>query len=343
MIMTCAVGNETSMNNPTHNLKADEVKRSSDLLEEVRRTGCELRHHNGEWWGCCPLHEDGTPSFSVNSEAGVWHCFGCGKGGDVIAFAMEYHHKTFPDALKLLSGERMGSATPTRHQTAPDDQENCKTLCRQDEERKLRIFRWQLAGVRSFAGSPAESYLRGRGITALFPTVCQVKFGPAWYGLPAVVFPIRDQAEKLVAAEGRAINGAYSDNPKDTKRTAGEKKRGVFATVNAFDQEDIIIVEGPINALTLAQAGFPAVATCGSGNLAPWLPAVCTGKRRVIIGFDNDDGGRNGLKRLATMIYRATAIEPLELPITADGWDWNDVLMRCGYTAMCAALRAILN
>jgi len=326
---------------------AEQLKARVSILDEIGRR-VELHQRGCNWWGLCPFHQEQTPSFHVVPERDFWKCFGCGRGGDVFDFIMAYEQVDFPRALELLGGQR--DLPPVIDRPAP--------AAKQDGGRR-DDWRTYLAGLRSLypkdaegkllidQSTPGAAYLEGRGISYLFSVNCGVRYHPSWRGYgAAVVFPLRDQAGRLVAAEGRLINEPYPVlNGKPCKTlSAGPKSLGTFATFGAFEQSDIIIVEGPINALTLAQAGFPTVATCGAGNLARWLPVACAGKRRILLEFDNDEGGQSGMRRLydpktGRGLLASTDAEIIHLPILEPGSDWNDLLMQYGYDALQEALR----
>jgi hypothetical protein len=77
-----------------------------DIQSVLEKEGVELRRKGGNWWACCPLHEEKTPSFKVSAERQSFHCFGCGAHGDVISFIRESHNLSFQDALAYLGIEK---------------------------------------------------------------------------------------------------------------------------------------------------------------------------------------------------------------------------------------------
>jgi DNA primase len=81
----------------------DEIKRQSDLAEVVIEHGIELKRRGRTLFGLCPFHEEKTASFAVSQEAGLFHCFGCGASGDVIAFVVRFHRISFREALERLA------------------------------------------------------------------------------------------------------------------------------------------------------------------------------------------------------------------------------------------------
>ena len=81
----------------------DEIKRRNDLAEVVTEHGIELKRRGKTLFGLCPFHQEKTGSFAVSREAGLFHCFGCGAGGDVIGFVVRFHQLSFPEALRRLA------------------------------------------------------------------------------------------------------------------------------------------------------------------------------------------------------------------------------------------------
>ncbi len=81
----------------------DEIKRRNDLVEVISEQGIELHRRGRTLFGLCPFHEEKKASFGVSREAGLFHCFGCGVGGDVIGFLCRFHHLTFKEALERLA------------------------------------------------------------------------------------------------------------------------------------------------------------------------------------------------------------------------------------------------
>ena len=172
--------------------------------------------------------------------------------------------------------------------------------------------------------------------------VCQsakVKWTPSWLGRPAVVFPIYDDESALVAAQGR-----YTDGREDPKaRTLGSKKRGVFLTGGFWEQvrkgAPVIVTEAPIDALSLAACGFPALALCGKSGWPLWLPIKCAFKE-VVFAFDGDTAGEEGAAKLWPVLEALGAKVRCLAPKGAK--DWNEMLAGCGVHEMeqwlCARL-----
>jgi DNA primase len=126
----------------------DAIKRRNDLAEVVTEHGIELRRRGRTYFGLCPFHREKTPSFGVSREAGLFHCFGCGAGGDVIGFVVRFHGVTFREALRRLA-VRAGvdlagfcndsSGRPTRSTQNMIDAEFSRKLHEKAAERFARL------------------------------------------------------------------------------------------------------------------------------------------------------------------------------------------------------------
>ena len=170
-----------------------------------------------------------------------------------------------------------------------------------------------LRDLRPLAGTHGEAYLQRRGIALTLAHTAGVRFGLS-YGQPAVWFPVKDLKGTLVAVQACHIaDGA--------KRTYGPKKLGVYATPGALAAHPTVLVEAPIDALSLAACGLPAIALLGC-DLCDWLPEHLRG-RYVLIGSDNDEAGDAAVTKWVEALHSTGAkyerLRPSEK-------DWNDLI-----------------
>jgi hypothetical protein len=177
-----------------------------------------------------------------------------------------------------------------------------------------------LRKLQPLAGTHGEAYLQGRGIPLELANKAGVRFGLS-YGQPAVWFPVRDLEGTLVAVQACHIaDGA--------KRTYGPKKLGVYATPGALTAHPTVLVEAPIDALSLAACGLPAIALIGC-DMCDWLPkllakqAQTLGSRYVLVATDNDEAGDAAVtKWVYALAYYGAKYERLR----PSEKDWNDLI-----------------
>ncbi|HEX8833772.1 MAG TPA: toprim domain-containing protein [Abditibacteriaceae bacterium] len=264
----------------------------------------------------CPLCGENKPkdashrSLAVNVSNGAWHCFRCDARGK----------------LKdnwTLSEEKL----PRQRSRARLRLQQKFALPPEPERSERSQWRDQLRSLLPFLGSPGEAYLARRGIPADVADATRLRYSPNWFGRPAVIFPIYDADGKLVAAQGRYIDGRT--DPK--ARTAGARKEGVFATAALWDAVSkgapVIVTEAPLDALSLAACGYPALALCGKDGWPRWLPIRCA-FRRVAIAFDADEAGDVGAEKI-TEALASLGAKPFRLR-PEGGKDWNELLIGQG-------------
>jgi len=294
--------------------------------------------HTGERRYLCPLpgvcsdkqdpHRHRT--LSVNMATGEWHCHRCGTGG-----LLSEH---WQDRPRMSRGERGRRhlrqvcglpPAPIVKQAPNADMAAPIAATAATAERKAQDWRRHLDGLRPLPDTPGAEYLARRGIPAELARAAGARYSLDWYGRPAVVFPVRDLEGRLVAAQGRHTDGR--DDPK--ARSAGPIGAGLFSTPDALDADPVILAEAPIDALSLAAAGYPAVALCGTAP-RPWMPPVLSW-RRVLLAFDADEAGDKAAAEWTAALRYGTRCERLR-PEGAK--DWNALLLAAGPDALRAAL-----
>jgi len=271
---------------------------------------------------CCPLCGTAKPidethrCLSLKVETGVWHCHRCDASG-----VLREKWTPLPRRARQRVVLRRAFALPERREEPPT--EKAATL-----QARLKEARPQ-----PLHGTPGAEYLAGRGIDPDLAHRAGVRWSANWYGRPAVLFPLRDPDGKLVAAHGRHADGR---DPK--AHTVGALRSGVFVTPGALEAAPLVVVEGPMCALTLALVGVPALALCGT-DAPDWLPRR-TAFRRVLVATDADDAGDRAAEKLAERLGSLGAECERLRPVGAK--DWNDVLQAGGIDALRAALAPAL-
>jgi hypothetical protein len=278
---------------------------------------------------CCPLpacsekpRDRAHQSLGVNVASGLWLCHRCGARGKLterreVRPWREARRRRALEAFALAPALAPGRAASAA-ELGP-----------------------MLAACAPVAGTPGEAYLFGRGIGRDRATAAGVLFAQDWYGRPAVVFVLRDRHGREVAASGR-----YLDRRHPKTRVAGDRKLGAFATPGAWDappgslgslgqRGTLVLVEGPCDALALAECDAPAVALVGTAAPA-WLPQAAA-FRRVVVALDADEAGDRAAAELeASLASFARSVERLR-PLA--GKDWNDALL-ADYGGLCDVVEA---
>jgi len=317
-----------------------EVKSKLSVVDVVGES-VTLKKAGTTYKGLCPFHGEKTPSFVVTPGRESWHCFGCGKGGDIFSFVMERDGLSFPEALRMLAGK-----------AGVEIDERTK---REDARRKrLRgvldtaIAFYHVVLMNSKAGAPALAYLKGRGFTEDTIVTHQVGWAPAGWDVMArqlqakrdirpeelvevglaspsqrgrgvidkfrarVIFPIRDQNGNAVGLGGRLLDGEgpkYLNSPAtplfDKSRTLYliDKAKGPIRRAG----NQAVIVEGYTDALMAHQAGFEnVVASLGTALTPNQIGLLTRYANRIALAYDVDPAGEKagtlGVTALAGLI-----------------------------------------
>jgi DNA primase len=308
-------------------IDVEQVKARHSLSAVIGRR-VKLRKAGHEHVGLCPFHQENTPSFRVNDTKGLFHCFGCGASGDVIDFIRAIDGLDFRGAVEFLANGDLPAADPI-------DRVKAERIERAERiEATKEAFR-QWASARSITGTPAEIYLRSRGITGPVPWSVRFTYAPIRIDketgkpgprLPALIAACQDVRGKIVGVQriflDREGRKARMTNP---KLSLGQT-RGCALRLGDVARR-IVLCEGPEDGLTLRQRHPDASVwvSLGTGGLAHVeLPPEV---EEVILAGDNNAPGR-------------AAIEAAELAYTEQGRkvrpvfpdprfeDWNDELQQ---------------
>jgi Toprim-like len=278
----------------------------------------------------CPECGHGKPrdtahrSMAANMETGAYNCHRCKASGKLTDFWQD-RPRVAPRHAKQERLRRAFYGAPVV--PVPQDKESSNE------------WRRHLEGLTALDNTPGASYLAGRGIPTDVATLAGVCYSPRWYGRRAVVFLIHNETGDLVAAQGRALDSA-------DKLTAGPKSQGIFIAhslagerfFSALDRRlpAIILTEAPLDALSLAVCGFPAIALCGASG-PTWLEIEC-GLRRILLATDADNPGDMAARELAARLTPYGARCERLRPEGAK--DWNEYLQRFGRDTLADLLAA---
>jgi hypothetical protein len=289
----------------------------------------------------CAGHQrtPGHRSLSVNMRTGAWHCHRC-KASGRLADVGASGPVLSPRQRARQSLRRFTTLTPATHMgdriaLAPA----APVAARSDPSAASAPvlpapYVPPADGVIRLPHTPGALYLRNRGIPDDLANRC-ARYAASWFGRPAVLFPVRNLSGRLVGANGR-----YIDPTADPKaRSSGSIADGLFATPGALEAQLPVITEAPIDALSLAAAGMPAVALCGTA-LRPWL-ANHYARRMVLLAFDADKAGQTASEQWSSELRRAGAHARSMVP-QAGAKDWNALLQTVGAEALGTRLAEIV-
>lgn len=267
--------------------------RAAVPISSVIAARVALARAGHEWKGCCPFHEDRTPSFTVNDVKGFYHCFGCNAHGDVLDFIQAMDKVGLRRAAEMVGQLPAAITVPIARVREPGNDEN--------RERALAIW----GRSRAIAGTPAETYLRSRGIICRLPEC--LRFARFQYGK-------RGREYNCLVALAATADGVATGIQRTFLNDSGTGKASVpkaklslgrisgSAIRLAPTAAEMVVCEGLEDGLTLQQElGVATWVSAGVGNFRSLeLPA---GVRSVIIGADNDTSGRLGAEE-ATKRFR---------------------------------------
>jgi DNA primase len=322
-----------------------QVRNSTDLVELIGvRT--VLKQRRNEYWGCCPFHNEKTPSFKVDPVSQFYYCFGCGEKGDAFTFAMKTENVDFPDAVRLLAQR----ANIELKEEGSDSQRGRKARLLAVAAATTAFYHHQLMRVSSTKSDAARAYLGARGmggdvakkwtlgfapgegqlvkhLTELgFTTQEMVDVDVARYSnsgrgrvidrfYDRIMFPIFDLQGRPIAFGGR-IFLAGDENPAKYLNSAEtvlfKKRDGLYAIdlarASIVTEASAIVVEGYTDTIALHQAGFTnAVATLGTALTAEHLRLLARFSERVVLLFDGDEAGQRAADRALDLISSALA------------------------------------
>ncbi|MGZ5514700.1 MAG: DNA primase [Candidatus Aminicenantales bacterium] len=332
----------------------DQVRQASSIVE-VASQYTTLKRRGRKWVGLCPFHTEKTPSFTIDEEKQLYHCFGCGVGGDIFSLLMERENLTFPEALKSLA-ERYHVPLPAQQRVRPEVLKLEEKLFKINEL-ALGYFRKNLVGTGE--GKKALEYLKKRGLSD--ETIQTLKIGyalNAWtalieffkskevpvsllekggLALPAsrpgeyrdrfrgrVIFPIFSLTGRVVAFGGRTVVDAepkYLNSPETPLYSKGKLLYGLNFTKDAIRQEGTaILVEGYTDLSSLYQAGITNVVASLGTALTPWqVGQAMRFASRLVVSYDGDSAGRTAAARAVPLgLEKGLNIDVLVLPDDLD-------------------------
>ncbi|WP_254281608.1 MULTISPECIES: DNA primase [Exiguobacterium] len=336
-----------------------EVKQATDIVDLISER-VELKKQGHRLVGLCPFHSENSPSFSVSPEKGMYHCFGCGAGGNVFTFVMETEGLSFPETIERLATR----ANIAVEGVAGDEELTRDQVVRKQMRDAHRIIAdlYHEVLMKTEAGEIGLTYLRERGLAEA--TIGQYKIGYApdqrrftvdslerrgfdlevmvEAGLISksrsgeyfdrfegrVVFPIADRDGTIVGFSGRAIDDRQPKYVNTAETPLFNKSELLFgfsqARASMRKQKRVLLVEGNVDVLQVAQAGTAeVVASLGTAFSSQHARALSRMVDEVVICYDGDHAGQEATLKVVRMLEAYPLdVQVLMLPEKTDPDDY---------------------
>ena len=315
----------------------EEVRSRNDIVDVIGNY-VRLKRSGSNYTGLCPFHNEKTPSFSVNPSRQMFKCFGCGIGGNVITFLMEYENYSFPEAVQHLA-KRAGIVLPEKELTQEQKrQQGIRTIL---QEINTKAARYYYAKLKSDQGTIGYEYLNGRGLTdetilhfglgyagqsgtelyrymrhegysdallkesGLFKIDEKGAYDKFWN---RVMFPIMDINNHVIGFGGRVMGDGKPKYLNSPETKLFDKSRNLFGLnyARTSRQSAMILCEGYMDVIALHQAGITnAVASLGTAFTEQQATLIKRYADEVLLMYDSDEAGIKAALRAIPILRRA--------------------------------------
>ncbi|RKQ37814.1 DNA primase [Oceanobacillus halophilus] len=317
----------------------EEIRKSNDIVDVIGEF-VQLKKQGRNYFGLCPFHGEKTPSFSVTQEKQIFHCFGCGKGGNVVTFMMELENLSFVEAIKYLAG-RSGLSIPDvdEDKDSTFSKENQSTLSAYEWLTKLyhHLLRFTKDGKEGY------QYLKNRGISDNAIDEFQLGFAPNVKDFTAeflkkkgfnqallvkagllslqndnsvtdrfrgrIIFPIRNHIGKTIAFGGRTITGGEPKYLNSSESELFQKGKILYnfdlAKKHIRKENEVILFEGYMDVISAYQAGINnVIATLGTALTEYQAKLLNRYVDTVVICYDGDNAGLEATYKAANLLRK---------------------------------------
>ena len=324
----------------------DEIQARVDIAELIGRY-VPLKRAGRHWKAACPFHKEKSPSFMVNTDKQIFHCFGCGVGGNSFSFLMQHDRLTFPEAVRQLA-EQVGLQMPERESQASHETQHEQLFVLMDKA--CQYFERMLLSPQ---GQGARSYVSKRGVSEQTRAAFRIGWAPpGWDPLLSaakktgmapepleaagllvkgrsgyydrfrnrLIFPILDMRGRVVSVGGRSLDSAepkYLNGPESAIYTKGRHLFGLVQAKAAIAQvKTAVIVEGYFDCVVLAGAGIAnVVSPLGTALTLEQARLLKRYAARVILAFAADAAGETAtLRGIDVLVEAGLQVQVAQLP-----------------------------
>ncbi|WP_331432561.1 DNA primase [Pontibacillus marinus] len=322
----------------------EEIRTSNDIVDVVGEY-VQLKKKSRNYFGLCPFHGEKTPSFSVSPDKQIFHCFGCGKGGNVLTFVREIEGVSFQEAVQMLaekSGQQIPQATNEDGDEASGQNQEIQNLY-EAHEWLTKLYHHLLRHTKE--GKDGYEYLQERELTQETIDTFQLGYAPnskdftlkflqnkgfhpqtmvrggllsynednGEYGdrfRGRIIFPIRNHQGKTVGFAGRSVHGndpKYLNSPETELFHKGKLLFNFdLARSEIRKQGEVVLFEGQMDVISAYQAGFKnGIATLGTAITDAQAKLIRRYVEKVIICYDSDNAGIEASYKAANLLHNA--------------------------------------
>ncbi|MBO7355098.1 MAG: DNA primase [Lachnospiraceae bacterium] len=325
----------------------EEVKARNDIADVVG-SYIPLKKKGNNYWGLCPFHNEKTPSFSVYPPKQMYHCFGCGEGGNVISFVMKYENASFTEAVRTLA-ERAGMEIKAEEETGEDRARRARNdILRQINSDAALFF---MNNLYTSHGQKGLEYLRGRGLSdetirhfglgfagnngravvehlrekgysdemiiAAGLATNSEKYGMSCSFFGRVMFPIITTDKKVIGFGGRVLGTGEPKYLNTSETPVFDKRRNLYGYNFARKSRNkyYILCEGYMDVISMHQAGFDsAIASLGTAFTEEQAAMIKRDRREVYLAYDMDEAGEKAALRAVRMLT-AVGVTPRRISV----------------------------
>ncbi len=341
-----------------------ELKRKSDLVS-IASNYIQLQQKGSRYWACCPFHSEKTPSFSINNEDGIYHCFGCKESGDVIKFVQKLENIEFMEAVKFLA-DKAGMEIPS-FQSNEKQKKNMEY-----KQRLLSVldftYKHYVENLYSKEAKAAQDYIKMRKFTRRELEDFKIGFSKNWTDLVTylsakgfsekemldagvcakknnrvydviagrLVFPIFNHFNECIGFSARALEKTDFAKYLNTAETLVFQKGRVVFGINLLKAqkqqqllEKIILVEGQMDVIAMHRSGFKSTVACmGTALTKDHVSELKRYCQNIVICFDGDAAGTKATLRAIEM-FRDENVN-LKIVALPEGKDPDEILNMFG-------------
>lgn len=357
--------------------KVAQIRQSVDIVDIISESVL-LRKTGKSFIGLCPFHAEKTPSFTVSPDKQIYHCFGCGEGGDAISFVMKHEGVSFMDAVRMLARKCGIDIEPKGGGKHPGTDQRDALL----EVNRMAAEYYAFVLRKEESASAVREYIETRGISWKTVEAFQLGYAPdRWDALVnqlrrrnidaaiaekaglivrrdqkpgyydrfrnRLMFPIRDVHRQVIALGGRVLDDRkpkYLNSPESPVYQKSRHLYGIDKARNACRKAgEVFVTEGYLDLIAMHVHGFEnAVATLGTAMTVEHIRLLKGLAERIILMFDSDEAGWKAALRCIELFKSEKRLDDIRILVLPEGHDPDSFLRKFGTAAMMEHMKASL-